>query len=108
MKLVLAIINNDDRNAVIDEGTAAGYSVTRLSSSGGFLRAGNTTLIFVVEEERVEDLISLIGKHSKRREQLVSAVAPQYGEGFISPVPVSVTVGGATIFVVDVEQFRQL
>ncbi len=108
MKLVIAIINNDDRAAVMDELTNAGYSVTKLSSSGGFLRAGNTTLLIGVDDEKVEALISLIGSQSKRREQMVSAVAPQYGEGFISPVPVSVTVGGATIFVLDVEQFRRL
>lgn len=108
MKLVFAIINNDDKNAVMDEVTAAGYSVTKLASSGGFLRAGNTTLIFGVEDEKVEHLIELIDKQCKRREQMVSAVAPQYGEGFISPVPVTVTVGGATVFVLDVEQFRRL
>lgn len=108
MKLVFAIINNDDKNAVMDEATSAGYSVTKLASSGGFLRAGNTTLIFGVEDDRVDALIDIIDKHCKRREQMVPAVAQQYGEGFISPVPVSVTVGGATVFVLDVEQFRRL
>ena len=51
MKLVLAIVSNDDSNAVSSHLTRAGYQVTKLATTAGFLLAGNTTFICGVEEE---------------------------------------------------------
>ena len=62
MKLVIAIINSDDCHAVLSEITHAGFSATKLSTSGGFLRAGNVTLLIGVEEERLDTLIDIILK----------------------------------------------
>ena len=56
MKLVVAIVNNDDSHAVLSEITRAEFSATKLSTSGGFLRAGNVTLLIGVEDERVSEL----------------------------------------------------
>ena len=65
MKLVVAIVNNDDSHAVLSEITRAEFSATKLSTSGGFLRAGNVTLLIGVEDERVSELIDLIGRFSR-------------------------------------------
>ncbi|MBE6107508.1 MAG: transcriptional regulator [Erysipelotrichaceae bacterium] len=107
MKLILAIVSNDDSSAVSSALTKASFSVTRLATTGGFLRAGNTTIIVGCEDEKVEKAIDLIGSESKRRTEIVPSTA-SYDIGRYASFPVEVQVGGATIFVLDVEQFIKL
>lgn len=104
MKLVMAIVNADDAHAVINHLTQEGYSVTRLATTGGFLKTGNTTIIVGVDSEKVDNVVEIIRQHSHSRKQLVST-ASELGMGFFPSVPTEITVGGATIFVVDVERF---
>ena len=108
MKLIVAIINNDDANAVMNGVTKAGYSATRLSTTGGFLRAGNVTLLLGVENNKVDEVINIIGEYSKQRKQITPVNTTDIGESMLSSMPVEVTVGGATIFVLDVEQFYKI
>ena len=107
MKMITAIINKEDSNAVSSALTKAGFSVTRLSTTGGFLMSGNTTFLIGVADEKVDEVIKIIGEHSKKRTQLVPSSA-SYGVGMYSSYPIEVTVGGATIFVMDVERFEKL
>ena len=107
MKLILAIVSNDDSSAVSAALTKGGFSVTRLATTGGFLRAGNTTIIGGCEDEKVDKAIELIGSESKRRTEIVPSTA-SYDIGRYASFPVEVQVGGATIFVMDVEQFIKL
>lgn len=107
MKLILAIMSNDDAPTASGALTKDGYSVTRLATTGGFLRAGNTTLLVGCEDERVEKAISIIGEHSCRRTEVVPATS-SYDIGRFASFPVEVQVGGATIFVIDVEKFVKL
>lgn len=108
MKLVIAIINNDDANAVMSALTKGGYSATKLSTSGGFLRAGNITLLIGVEDKKVDEVVSIVGEYSKQRKQITPVNNTYIGESMLSSMPVEVTVGGATIFVLDVEQFYKI
>lgn len=71
MKLVFAIVNNEDGNLVMRELNKAGFSVTKMASTGGFLRAGNTTLLVGTEEEDVQKAVDLIAKHSMKRKQIM-------------------------------------
>jgi len=107
MKLILAIVSNDDSSAVSNVLTKSGFSITRLATTGGFLRAGNTTMIVGCEDDKVEKAIELIGSESKRRTEIVPSTA-SYDIGRYASFPVEVQVGGATIFVLDVEQFIKL
>lgn len=107
MKLIIAIINNDDCPSVLSELSAKGYGATKLSTSGGFLRAGNSTLLIGTEDEKVDDVIAVISEFSRKRTQMVTPSPSFMAEGFISRA-VEVTVGGATVFVVDVEKFIKL
>ena len=108
MKLIVAIINNDDANAVMSNLTEAGFSATKLTTSGGFLRSGNVTLLIGVEKSKVDDVINIIGKYSSQRKQITPVNTTYIGESMFSSVPVEITVGGATIFVLDVEQFYKI
>lgn len=107
MKLILAIMSNDDSPAVSSALTKENYQVTRLATTGSFLRAGNTTLIVGTEDDLVERAIEVIGEYSRRRTEVVPSTA-SYDIGRYASFPVEVQVGGATIFVVDVEQFVKL
>ncbi|MCR5484510.1 MAG: cyclic-di-AMP receptor [Clostridiales bacterium] len=107
MKLLIAIINNDDCPTVLSEITREGFSVTKLSTSGGFLRAGNSTLLIGVEDDKVDSVIGIIGRFSSKRTETIQAT-PAYPGEFMMTMPVEVKVGGATVFVLDVEKFIKL
>lgn len=107
MKLVLAILSNDDSSAASRALTEKKFQVTRLSTTGGFLRAGNTTLMIGCEDEDVEEVIRLIKESASKRAELIPSAAG-YDMGRYMSFPVEVQVGGATIFVIDVEQFLKI
>ena len=107
MKLIFAIVNKDDSGAVQNALTKKKFSVTKLATTGGFLIAGNTSFLVGTDDSRVDEIISIIEKHSKKRTQMVPSTA-SYGVGMYTSFPVEVTVGGATIFVLDVERFEKL
>ena len=105
MKMVLAIINYDDAQDVINNLMKAGFQITKLATTGGFLKAGNTTFICGVDDEKVDRVIEIISKQSSRRTQLVPS-ATTMDVGMYTSFPVEVTVGGATIFVLNVDRFE--
>jgi uncharacterized protein YaaQ len=107
MKLIIAIVSNDDSPALMKELVRNQYFVTKLSSSGGFLRRGNTTLMIGAKDNEVDGIIKLISEHSKTRNELIpSSVISEFG--IMPSAPLEVTVGGATIFVVQVEDFMKI
>jgi uncharacterized protein YaaQ len=106
MKLVLAILNHDDSHNVIQHLTEAGYPVTKMASTGGFLQAGNVTVILGVDEERLKGALDVISKYSNSRRQVIPT-SSELGVGYYSAMPVEVTVGGATVFVLNVETFEK-
>lgn len=109
MKLVIAIVQDDDAADLIDVMTENGLRVTKLATTGGFLKAGNTTLMCGVEDEKVDLVLSLIEDICKVRKQIVSSPSPVAGStGVYVPYPIEVDIGGATIFVVDVDKFLRV
>ena len=64
MKLTLTVVRDDDANEVVEALTGQGFYVTRLSSTGGFLRMGNTVLLSGVEDERLDEMLRIIHTHS--------------------------------------------
>ena len=107
MKLIIAIIQDEDAHEVISALNEAKFQVTRLRTKGGFLRAGNTTLLTGVEKEKLDEALKIIEENSKARTQhatLPSQVGVMHG--FLL-APIEVKVGGATVFVLDVEQFHK-
>ena len=75
MKLIYAIISDDDVKSVTGELNQEGFYATRLSSSGSFLRSGNTTLMICTEDELVDQAISII-KEKQLRAQNAGAGLP--------------------------------
>lgn len=109
MKLILAIISDEDSNPVISELGKEGFGVTKLCSTGGFLRSGNTTIMVGADEEKVPEVIDIIRRKCKTRKKAVPNLDMPGGAGVMSMAfPVEVTVGGATVFVLNVERFEKL
>ena len=88
MKLIIAIVHHTDGEDILQALTDAQFSVTRVASSGGFLRRGNATLLLGVEAEQVRSAIQVIREHS----------APPVDPGFKR----------ATVFVLNVERYEKM
>lgn len=107
MKLVVAVVQDQDSNRLSNALTKDDFRATKLASTGGFLRSGNTTFLVGVEDEKIPRLLDVIRDNCRAREQMVSPVSPLGGnaDAYI-PYPVEVEVGGATVFVLPIEQFH--
>lgn len=108
MKLVIAVVQDQDSNRLSNALTKNNFRATKLATTGGFLRSGNTTFIIGTEESTVPKLLEVIRDNCRAREQMVTPVSPMGGnaDSYI-PYPVEVEVGGATVFVLPTEQFHQ-
>lgn len=106
MKLIFAIISGDDTTRVCSALAKAGIYFTKLSTSGGFLSSGNTTLMIGIPEEKVDEVIQIISSHCKKRKRMLASCS--YETGLPTSQAVEITIGGSTIFVVDVERFEKV
>lgn len=106
MKLVLAIVQDKDADTLAKEFIQNDVRATKLATSGSFLRAGNTTFIVGIEDDRVNEVLEIIKKSSHTRKQYVSNMNMDAAGTSMLGKPVQVTVGGATVFVLPVEEFK--
>lgn len=107
MKMILAVINHDDASNVIQHLMQEGYSITKLSTTGSFLRVGNVTILVGVEDDKLDHAIEIIKQFSKSRKQIIPSTS-EIGMGLYPSMPIEVTVGGAIIFVLDVSHFEKV
>ena len=111
MKLIIAIVQDEDASRLISQMMNDGFGVTKLATTGGFLKSGNTTLLVGVDDSRFQDCLAIIEKVCKSRKQIAPSPSPMAGSastGAYVPYPIEVMVGGATVFVMNVEQFIKL
>lgn len=111
MKLIVAIVQDEDASRLVSSLMKAGFGVTKLATTGGFLRAGNTTLLVGVDDEKLHAVMDIIEHVCKSRKQIAATPASMPGMSGMysaSTYPVEVTVGGATVFVLSVDQFVKL
>jgi len=107
MKMVLAVIDKDDAPNVEQNLVRGGFGITKLSTTGGFLRSGNVTILVGVDDDKTQEVLDIIREHSKSRTQHMPVMTG--GEtSYMSPMPVEVPVGGATVFVLNVERFEKI
>lgn len=95
MNLVVAVVHNDDADAVSNALVDAGHRLTRINSAGGFFRRGNATLLLGVEAQRLDAVIALIQANCRER------MEP-------NPVQDGSPMFGATIFVLEASQFERI
>ena len=109
MKLIIAIVQDEDASRLINKLMNEGFGATKLATTGGFLRSGNTTLLTGVEDEKIDTVMGIIEKTCKSRKQMAPVHTPMPGSAgmYVPSYPVQVTVGGAIVFVLNVEQFHK-
>ena len=109
MKLVVAIVHNEDAGALVDALLEGEHRATRLHSSGGFLKQSNATIIVGIEDAKVDEILGIVRENCPARTQIVNPMPPIMEPGeFFMPYPLEVEVGGATVFVMPVERFERL
>jgi len=109
MKLIVAVVQVHDADGLIRALTARGFRSTRINSGGGFLREGNVTLLIGVQSTYVADALRIVREQCQFRTRYVNPLMPivEPGEFFMAS-PVEVRVGGATVFVLDVERYERI
>lgn len=108
MKMVMAVVHADDAASLSKALSQAGYGVTQSKSAGGFLRRQNVTLFAGVPDRDVESVLQIIRERCRSRTEQVTPLPPVVEPGEVyMPYPMEVEVGGATIFVLDVERFEK-
>lgn len=107
MKLIYAIVNNDDSHGVLDAITEAGFQATKLATTGGFLRAGNTTFMLAVDDAKVDECVEVIKAHSRKRTQIMPTTPLIAGSAYTS-FPAEISIGGATIIVTNIDRFEKV
>jgi uncharacterized protein YaaQ len=108
MKLIIAIVNNEDSSETQTYLTESGFFVTKLSSTGGFLKKGNTTFLIGTNDDKIDAVLDIIKAHAKKRVIKQPTVPSNEMGDFFTPIMVDVLVGGATVFVVDVDRFEKI
>ena len=108
MKLVVSIVNSEDARPLIDALMRRGHRATMISTTGGFLREGNATLLIGVADENVRDVLKIIKESCHSRTQYVNPMPPMVESGELyMPTPIEVQVGGAVVFIINVERFEK-
>ena len=108
MKLIFAVVNKDDIHSVYRSLNKNGFYAKNLGSKCGFFISGNTTFMICTQDSKVDIVIELIAAKSHKRKQVVdSALMSLSGDSFGS-IPTEIQIGGATIFVTDVERFEKV
>ena len=108
LKLVLIIAADSDADRLIKQLIARGYPATKVSSTGGFLRRGSATVLSGVEGQEIEDILAIVRSACHARtEYLPVQTLPFFGEGAVVAEPVEVRLGGAIVFVMNVERFER-
>jgi len=109
VKLVLAVVHDEDAGSLVDALTDKEYRVTRLHSSGGFLKQSNASVMVGVEENQIDEVLGIIRETCHARSQYINPMPPIMEPGeFYMPYPVEVTFGGATVFVLDVARYERI
>lgn len=112
MKLVFAVVHDEDAKRAVKELNKNEFGVTKLSSSGGFLRKENCTLMIGTDEEKVDSVMEILEETCAKREE-IEIITPYLNEGMhhisnYTYTPIKVEAGGAIVFVVDVAQFFKI
>jgi uncharacterized protein YaaQ len=108
MKLVISIVSNEAARPLINSLMRRGHRATMVSTTGGFLREGNATIFIGTEDKTLEEVLGVIRDNCHTHTQYVNPLPPviEPGEMYL-PTPVEVEVGGATVFVINVDRFEK-
>ncbi|KRN76098.1 cyclic-di-AMP receptor [Weissella minor] len=107
MKMVTAVVQDQDAAKLGKALVKAGFGATRLASTGGFLRAGSTTFMIGIDDDRLDEVLDVIKHSAKKRDQVMTLAFSMDTVESTVAAPMEVEIGGAIVFVQNVEQFHQ-
>lgn len=109
MKLMYIIVRQDNESDVAEALMKNGFRLTKLATSGGFLRKGNTTLFSCCQDDEVNKAINILKEECGKRKKVTVEMPVNLPSSAINfaTVPTSIEVGGATIIVTDVYKFEK-
>lgn len=108
MKMLICMVQDSDAEALTEDLIDNKFRVTKLSSTGGFLKSGNTTLLLGLEDERVQEALEIIGNNCKRRSAITPMMNPELDIGMYQSIPIEIEIGGATVFQLDIDSMYRL
>ena len=104
--LVMAVVQAQDAEIAKEAMAKLGLTVERLPSVGGFLGRRNATLMIGMREEQREAAIDALNRSCRQRIEFIAV--PLESAPLPLPTPTPITVGGATVFSLDVEHYEEL
>src|SRR5699024_5161800 len=106
MKLIIAVVQDKDSNRLVGALSEGNIQTTKLATTGGILKEGNTTLMIGCQDEHIDEELDTIKENCIEREQMVAPISPMGGnaDSYI-PKPVKVEVGGSTVVILPMESF---
>jgi uncharacterized protein YaaQ len=108
-KLCILVVSDTDANQLMEQMVERGFSATKIGSTGGFLRRGSVTILSGVAEEQLEPLLGVVREVCHARKEFVPVqTLPFLGDGGFTSEPVEVRVGGAIVFVLNIERFERV
>jgi uncharacterized protein YaaQ len=107
MKLIVAVVQNRDADALFRRLSDAGIGATRIGSSGGYLRHANATVFIGIEEVRLAECIQVLRETCGRRVHHAPDLAAEIGDGDLASVMPSEQ-GGGIFFVMPLERFVRI
>jgi uncharacterized protein YaaQ len=103
MKLIAAMVQDQDAEEILGALVEIGCRATKVHTTGGFLRGSNNVILIGVEPGRVDQVLEVIRTHCRSRTHIIHPSEAPYLSS-----PMEVEIGGATIFVWDVERYERL
>ncbi len=103
-RLMTAVIQIQDVDPAMEALQQAGLLVTHMASTGGFLGSRNETLLIGLQAGQEGQVVQILSETCRRRVEYVAT--PLEGAPFHLPLTTPVTVGGATVFTLEVERYE--
>lgn len=109
MKLIIAVVQDEDIEALTTELIEQNIRFTKVSTSGSFLRMGNTSLLIGIEDALAPEVMRILKRTCHRRTQIAVPYSPALEPGLLyMPENFEVEVGGAIVFVANVSRFERI
>ena len=103
--MLMAVIQAQDAEIAVNSLAKLGFTVVRLPSVGGFLGRRNATLLIGLPEDRRGSAIESLNKNCRQRIEYIAV--PLESAPLPLPAPTPITIGGATIFSLEVDYYEE-
>lgn len=104
MKLIIAIVQDHDVGRLTKALSEGGFRSTKLASTGGFLKSGNTTFMIGCDEDNVDEALEIIKTQCSERMRKPTTSYPMRANKDLYNMS-NIEIGGATVFVLPIESF---